>query len=47
MERAISEYLITLNFCKKYVDDIITALPERSIQSFLEHLKIPSIFRLK
>ena len=32
-ERAISEYPIRLNFRKGYVDDIITALPEKSIQS--------------
>ena len=35
-ERAISEYPII--FWKRYVDDIITALPEKSIQSFMEHL---------
>ena len=28
-ERAISEYPITLNFWKRYVDDIITALPKK------------------
>ena len=37
-DRTISEYPITLNFWKRYVDDIITALPEKSIQSFLGHL---------
>ena len=37
-ERAISEYPITLNFWTRYVDDIITALPEKSIQYFLGHL---------
>ena len=37
-EGAISEYPITLNFWKRHVDDIITALPEKSIQSFLGHL---------
>ena len=35
-ERAISEN--PKYFWKRYVDDIITALPENSIQSFLEHL---------